>query len=932
MNAMCTIARSSGVRVLLAAILLAMMMAVSRPVLADGATDDIPEELRQQLEEALQAKAKALMAEKDADGNSFKRGIFSKRFKKTADGVYEGSFTRQTAMESKLLSERFLVTLKKDVSGKWAVSDEKLQDSFDKVDRDVPGDEKFFKFQSLAFQREGFKITATNGSMVRNEWGGRMQITLAADDLAYQYVPPPAATGMYASVYKGYKKDYPKDLAFQPELASFYCTEAECEKLVTTSLAGSESITKEQASDLLREDYDKDKHELEKLRKERPFSGFNVRPYPGRVYWTAGVKKKGSDHSFWVSYDNFEPKEVSVSVSHLGASSTGFAPILMHYSEDTLAGGTSPYDLERRDDSDFSKFYELTNLSADIEMAVEDPELLRADATFTIKLRRDLDSIPYQIVRLRPIGSDAKETKNPRMTVNSVETEDGIALTVLPTSAFGGQVLLPKTAKAGSVVKLRMRFENRDSIYKLTSSFSYVDRGGWLPFVRFGDMIDTFDLTVRVPSQYKILGIGKEVYQKKVGNVTEARFTSPSPVVFPSIVFGDYVEAVSKVIATKADGTPIPVRVFLDETSLHDKIPLAVGGLGEARTETGDRFKYAEGFKMASLTEGSLPTIADEAASAINTYRELYGVDYPYAKLDLVNDPLGSFYGQAPSSLIYLGNLVFLPRGLTGVTLGGGGDLASFMYSVVAHETAHQWWGSLIANSNGGNYWFVESLAEYSAAIWLERQYGMKEYLKKVQEWRKTTLERDVTPSVQDASQLATPDAGAYQAAVYNKGPLAFHVLRSTFGDEKFFAFLKRLAMELQGKEIVTRDIQTVAEESFGGKMDWFFDQWIRGTGIPQFSFNYEVRKTEDGKYLVSGKIRQRVVAGVNKYLVEGVYYRGVVPITLVFGKGKESPAKVLVEGKETSFQFKVPEEPKDVVFNKYNEILAYDILVNRPF
>ena len=43
--------------------------------------------------------------------------------------------------------------------------------------------------------------------------------------------------------------------------------------------------------------------------------------------------------------------------------------------------------------------------------------------------------------------------------------------------------------------------------------------------------------------------------------------------------------------------------------------------------------------------------------------------------------------------------------------------------------------------------------------------------------------------SVQDASALWPGEGGfgAYQSAVYNKGPYAFHILRTTFGDEKFF-------------------------------------------------------------------------------------------------------------------------------------------------
>ena len=199
-------------------------------------------------------------------------------------------------------------------------------------------------------------------------------------------------------------------------------------------------------------------------------------------------------------------------------------------------------------------------------------------------------------------------------------------------------------------------------------------------------------------------------------------------------------------------------------------------------------------------------------------------------------------------------------------------------------------------------------------------------------EWRHNILERDMTVSVQDARNLATPDAN-YQAAVYSKGPYAFHVLRTTFGDEKLFAFLKLLATELQGKEIVTRDIQRIAEQAYGGDMEWFFDQWIRGVGIPEFEFEYTTRKTEDGNWLVQGTLRQKVVIGTDRAPVEGQYYRGKVPITVSFYKAKKGQVvhkDLVIDGPEVPFAFKVPLEPMEIAFNKYNETLSYDVEVTK--
>ena len=92
--------------------------------------------------------------------------------------------------------------------------------------------------------------------------------------------------------------------------------------------------------------------------------------------------------------------------------------------------------------------------------------------------------------------------------------------------------------------------------------------------------------------------------------------------------------------------------------------------------------------------------------------------------------------------------------------------------------------------------------------------------------------------------------------------------------------------------------------------LNWFFDQWIRGVGLPQYRMTYDVRETEDGSWLVEGLIEQRVVNGSsrNYNVLEGQYYRGVVDLTVTAG-GEEYEARRIVEGPQTPFKLKVPVE-----------------------
>jgi hypothetical protein len=144
--------------------------------------------------------------------------------------------------------------------------------------------------------------------------------------------------------------------------------------------------------------------------------------------------------------------------------------------------------------------------------------------------------------------------------------------------------------------------------------------------------------------------------------------------------------------------------------------------------------------------------------------------------------------------------------------------------------------------------------------------------------------------------------------------------------------------------EIVTLDIQRAAERHLGGvdaegnpytvDLSWFFDQWIHDVGIPEYSLHYTTRQSEDGKWLIEGVVKQRVVLGsrTNKIEMPGRMYRTVVPVTVVGKKDMKWQKKLVVESAETPFRLLVPERPLDVILNENHATLAHDVLVNQDF
>jgi hypothetical protein len=878
---------------------------------------------------------------KNADGAKTKYATYSKSPRKVDDGTWLVTVHVNTAEPGRQVTERYDLTVKHGADGKsWTVADAKVVDTYVGLFRWT--DTRCHPFDKFSFKREGLEISAGAGEMCEDVTEGEvLAFVVHGASMTYQYAPPQHAMTLptghdYYAVHRLLARDHSPELSVQPAAFHFACDAQTCKDLIAESFTGLKQPTADapsleggtQLPAWVKPLYDR----RAKERKADAFAHFREKDYPGHRYYFAFVSRDLQPLDYGIldqalpgsgvllTCDNWAGWEVEFSVypPRVDQPETLAGTVFGYYTEATLKANT-PEQLERREDID-ARWHEVDSVKGTVEMALADPETLAARLAIGIKLKQSVRDLPFSIIAFRETRTLSRNKPAP-LFVNSIRL-DGQELTWVRTGGSSGRVVLPKEMPAGSKLTLEMDYSTR-AIIQYTPSFSYLSRFGWMPLVRFGDFIDEFDLTVKSPSKYEIIGIGQRTSEKTEGDVLISQWKASQPVVFPSIIFGKYRSDKPKFDAKKIDGTVIPVTVHVDDDS----------------------------FTTWDIRPDSLRPIAEQAANSINLYTELSGIDYPYGELNLVNDPQGFLYGQSPSSLIYLGSGVFRGEGfLASLGFADSTSIAKFLKSVVAHEVGHQWWGSRVSNANQRNYWFVESLAEYFSAVYLEAAFGWKEYMQQVDEWRRNILKTQMKTGVQNASSLYAGEDGfrSYQSSVYSKGPYAFHILRETFkgegprgpdtADKRFFEALKRMTQTLsQKREIVTLDIQNAAEDAFAivdadgtrkpVDLDWFFDQWIRGVGLPQFDLDYTTRKTEDGGWVVEGRVRQRVVLGTKgkNELIAGQAYRGRSSITVIGRDKKEYPYRLIVNGAETPFAFKVPVEPRDVILNRNGEVLALD-------
>src|SRR5205814_1667624 len=116
-----------------------------------------------------------------------------------------------------------------------------------------------------------------------------------------------------------------------------------------------------------------------------------------------------------------------------------------------------------------------------------------------------------------------------------------------------------------------------------------------------------------------------------------------------------------------------------------------------------------------------LNTVAADVSACFQYFAGLFGP--PPLKV-LTVSPIPGTFGQGFPGLVYLSTLSYLDPAER--PAGARSDAAQTFFSdlMVAHEVAHQWWGNVVSSKSYQDEWLMESLANYSALLWLEKKKG----------------------------------------------------------------------------------------------------------------------------------------------------------------------------------------------------------------
>ena len=480
-------------------------------------------------------------------------------------------------------------------------------------------------------------------------------------------------------------------------------------------------------------------------------------------------------------------------------------------------------------------------------------------------------------------------------------------------------VVLPSPAKVGSELELHLSYRG-SVISDAGNGVLFVGaRGSWYPHVSGQDHFAPFDLTFHWPRRLVLVATGTKVEEHEEGGMKTGHWQSSEPFALAGFNLGEYA---SETIGASSPKIELYANVQLEDAirsrlraQTNDDLAMFSAGIhGRSRWGVDPRVQPDP---LPPRPAAVLNNLGRNVLDSIHFFEKFNG-PFPFANLAVSQIP-GSF-GQGWPGLLYLSTFVFLPPEAQKQVGIGQRSSEEFIKLMPYHEVAHQWWGNVIGISSYRDAWIPEAMANYLALLYADGKKPSDHLLRTWLELYRnnlTTKQRGQEETVESAGPISlgsrlnsskTPDV--YDTVVYGKGTWTIHMLRMMLRDPKakdpdarFIELLHLLLSRYRYRALSTADFERAVNQLMTPAMDlegnhsmgWFFDQWVRGTGIPRYGVEFEVRPR--GKdFLVRGKLKQ---SGVSENFTAPVPVYAVRP-----GSGSLLLGTVVTTGPETSFQF----------------------------
>lgn len=324
--------------------------------------------------------------------------------------------------------------------------------------------------------------------------------------------------------------------------------------------------------------------------------------------------------------------------------------------------------------------------------------------------------------------------------------------------------------------------------YIYTLSESYEDRDWWPCKADMQDKIEGMDITVSTPSTYKVATQGKLLKTVVSGANTLYTYRHSYPIAsyLVSICVAKFNEFNRPAIVVGDTNVPVTYQLF-------------------------PRSSYT-----------SILAALDFSKLEVQLFSSKFG-DYPFK-----NEKYGIYEFGFPGGMEHQTNI-----GLD------AGSLTS--WSVIAHETAHQWFGDGVTCKTWNHLWLNEGFATYMEVLAAEQIPSLgKSAFTRISSIKTSARSCTVPVYITDVSNSNTVWTGPNTTAVYDRGGMIVSMLRTLAGDTKFFEATKNYVAALSYASADTDNLRQHFQTAMAGAdLSGFFADWVNGVGTPSYTVEW---------------------------------------------------------------------------------------------
>jgi hypothetical protein len=460
------------------------------------------------------------------------------------------------------------------------------------------------------------------------------------------------------------------------------------------------------------------------------------------------------------------------------------------------------------------------------------------------------------------------------------------------------------------------------------------ERESWYPHLGDSAEFSSYDFHFRWPRKLRLIATGSKLEEHEEGEFRVGHWKTEKPISVAGFNLGEYAST------SVASGThPIDVyanreleedlrkRLSMPEAEAFALRPEGFGSPSAGRTVVPP--------PRSPSPADALKQLGKEIDASIRFY-ETFSGPFPFHNLSVSQIP-GTF-GQGWPGLLYVSTYSFLPSEAQQRAGLSTASQEHFTELVPYHEVAHQWWGNVVAWSSYRDQWIDEAIANYLALLFADTKKNpdrtlhvwLRRYRQQLAEKLPGTSEAaaDIGALTLGSRLNSSKSPAAYEEIVYSKGSWIMHMMREMLRqpgnrnpDARFMALLQTLVTKYAYRALSTDDLRheveavmTPAMDLEGGRsMEWFFEEWVRGTGIPHYRVEFTAHQTEKG-YQIRGKLFQ---TGVPRSFIARVpLYDGGAGHGALLGT-------VVAAGPETSFHFVTANAPRKIVVDPQMTLLC---------